>query len=97
VFGDVGDHGRDRIAVGDVEPPGLRASATGRDLACDALRALAVDIGDGNMRAFVGEHARGGAPHAGRRTRDEHGQSFHRTAERFEIRHFAARGKCGVE
>jgi hypothetical protein len=95
--GDIVDDDRDRIAVGDVEPPGSRASPAGRDLACDCLGTLAIEIRDGDICALVGEHARGGAPHAGRSTRDEHGQSFHRTAERFEIKHFAARGKCGVE
>jgi len=59
--GDVDDDGLDLVTVGDIEPPGLCRSAVGRDFDGDGVRARRCGVGDRDIGAFGGEHARGGA------------------------------------
>ncbi|MGY3079049.1 hypothetical protein ACVWZZ_005457 [Bradyrhizobium sp. LM6.10] len=93
--GDVANHALDLGAVGNVELPGFRRSASCRDVLRDGLRALFVIIGDGDVRAFSGEHTRRRAPHAAGRAGDENGQTLHGPAELFEIGHaVSSRSAC---
>ena len=87
--GNIVHDGNDLLAIGDVEQPGLCATAVCDDLIGDGLRALGREVGHGDISALSREHARGGAAHAAGGSRDEHGQSFHRPAELLEIGHLA--------
>ena len=51
-------------AIGDIEPPRGRLLALVAHLLRDRFGAFAVDVGDGDERAFGREDARGGAAHA---------------------------------
>ena len=75
----------DVVGLGDVERPGFRGAASGRDFIRDGLRGLGGEIGDGNVGALGGEHQRGGAAHAAGGAGDENGQALDRTAELSEI------------
>ena len=79
--GDTVDDGDDLVAVGNVQSPGPGDLAPSGDLGGDGFGALQCDIGDGNVGALDGEHARGGAAHAVGSTRDQHRQSLDRAAE----------------
>ena len=85
--GDVVDDRRDIVAAGDVEPPGFCNFAARRDFGGYGFGAVGGKIGDRDLGALGGEHARGGAAHAARSTGDENGQSPDRAAELFEIGH----------
>src|SRR5262249_16065359 len=84
---DLVDHALDLARFGDVELPRPGPAAPASDLLCDGLCAICIVIGDGDIGAFGGEHARGCASHAAGRTGDENGQSAYGPAELLEGRH----------
>ena len=65
------DDADDSPLVGDVEGPGPRASAGRDDFRGDGLRRGAVDVGDRDGRAGLGQGERRRAADAGARTGDE--------------------------
>ena len=64
----------DLVAVGDIERPGLCRPPLAAISAATACAPSAVIVGDGDVGALGGEHARGGAAHAAGGAGDENGQ-----------------------
>ena len=58
------DDAVDVVAVRDVKRPGAGFAALRGNLCGDRSGPLRVEIGDGDVGAFGGEHAGGGPPHA---------------------------------
>jgi hypothetical protein len=78
---------RDAGAVGDVHRPAVRAAAGGQDLADDCVDPFRRAVGDGDVRALVGEEVGGRAAHAARGAGDDRRTARDRAAELTETGH----------
>ena len=73
----------DRLAIADIHGPAFDVLQAGiPDLLHDGVDGLLFEVGNGNIRAFMGKEVGGRAAHAGGGAGDERGLAFDRAGKR---------------